>query len=602
MRIAVLEGDGAAEVAEVLRECGHEVEPIRRVEDIPDGGAVLPVAVVPHLAGGDRRAMAAIVERLQALGMWVLGAGVPDVLEGLSECGVDDLLALPAETRSVKARLITAARRIAGYGRMSPFFANNPNPMWIFDLSSREILSVNSAAVERYGWSRAEFLKLKIDDLRDPGEIPTLLDALANIDQDAAITNTPSRHRTRTGEVFEVEVHGTRFPYQGRPGRMVLVRDLRMQSRLLMSERLASVGTLAGGVAHEINNPLAVTMANLEFALAELARPESARDVPETLQALKEAREGAERVRQIVRDLHAFARADSERREPIDLPRIVESALAMASNELKHRARLVRELQAVPKVLGNEQRLGQVALALVMNAAQAIPVGHAGDHEIRVRTAVSGGRVLLEVADTGSGIAPENLRRIFDPFFTTKPPGQGTGLGLAMCHAIVAALGGEIHVDSTPGKGSTFRVLLPAATETAAAAPEPATGAAPRRARVLLVDDEPLIGRTVERMLAGEHEVVSLTSASAALDRLTSGEHFDVILCDLMMPEMTGMELYDALGERAPALRSRMVFLTGGAFTPAAEAFLERVARPCVNKPFGIAELRAAIAGRLGAG
>ncbi len=238
-----------------------------------------------------------------------------------------------------------------------------------------------------------------------------------------------------------------------------------MQAQLMQSDRLASVGMLAAGVAHEINNPLSYLVAALEV-LAEETRTLEAllpagrlRDVKE---ALAEAREGAARVKHVVRDLKTFSRGDEERRGRVDPRQVIESSLDMAFNEIKYRARVVKEYGPCPLVLANEARLGQVVLNLVVNAAHAIAEGHVDENEIRVATRTDErGRAVLEVRDTGSGIARELLGRIFDPFFTTKPTGLGTGLGLAICRNIVTALGGEILVESEVGAGSTFTLRLP---------------------------------------------------------------------------------------------------------------------------------------------
>ena len=230
----------------------------------------------------------------------------------------------------------------------------------------------------------------------------------------------------------------------------------------MLADRMASVGTLAAGVAHEINNPLAFILANVEFALAEL-RGRGGR-ATEVLRALGEARDGGLRVREIVRDLKAFSRAGRGGQRAVDLRRVLQSALGLAQNEIRHRARLEVDVGDIPPVMGSEHRLGQVFLNLLINAAQAIPEGRAAENVVRAITATApDGRALVEISDTGTGIPPDVLPRIFDPFFTTKPVGVGTGLGLSICHGIVSGLGGEIHVESTLGRGTTFRVLLAAA-------------------------------------------------------------------------------------------------------------------------------------------
>ncbi|MBI1947542.1 MAG: response regulator [Deltaproteobacteria bacterium] len=384
-----------------------------------------------------------------------------------------------------------------------------------------------------------------------------------------------------------------------------ITREKATQAHLLVSDRMASVGMLAAGVAHEINNPLASVLANVELAqreLAESATTGAPLDVHELREMLADARGAADRVRQIVRDLKIFSRHEEVRAGAVDVHKVLESSLRMAWNEIRHRARLIKDLADVPLVEGSESRLGQVFLNLIVNAAQAIPEGNATANTIRVVTSTDpAGRIAVTISDTGTGIAPQDLNNLFRPFFTTKPPGVGTGLGLAICHRIVTGLGGEIQVESQVGKGTTFRVLLPAARTAAVTEPVavPHATAAPRRARILVIDDEPMIGQAVRRILAKEHEVVVTTDARVALDRVRAREAFDVILCDLMMPQMTGMELHGELRKLDPALADRIVFLTGGAFTPAARAFLDEVPNQRVEKPFDAQHLRALVNDRI---
>ena len=382
-------------------------------------------------------------------------------------------------------------------------------------------------------------------------------------------------------------------------GVVLNVRDLserkQLEARLLAADRMVSVGTLAAGVAHEINNPLAYVIANLEMVADE--RPQVSESVAELIKA---AQEGAERVRLIVRDLKTFSRADERRHGPVDVHHVLEASVSMAGNEIRHRARLVREYGTdVPRIVGNEGRLGQVVLNLLVNASQAIPEGSVEANQITLRTFRKGDRVVIAVRDSGAGIAPEHHGRLFEPFFTTKPVGVGTGLGLYICRQIVESMGGTISVESVPGSGTTFAVELPIGSS-GAQSPSLVNLPAPpvRRARILSVDDEPRIGSVLKQALA-PHEVVDLTSAEQALERIRKGERFDLIFCDLMMPRVTGMDFHAALAVEAPEQARRTVFLTGGAFTARAHAFLDQVENPRVEKPFNLAGLRALVAERL---
>ncbi len=256
-----------------------------------------------------------------------------------------------------------------------------------------------------------------------------------------------------------------------------LVRDItrykEMEQRLLLTDRLSALGTLAAGMAHEVNNPLSYVSANLNFALEELSEllralkrgaVEPARlenGVEEALEALRVARDGTTRIHHIVGNLTTFARGGASTNSRADVKRSLEASLAMVAKEVRAKAQLSHQLQEVPQVHGSEARLGQVFLNLLINASQAIPPGAPERHRVEVRLRAEGQWVVVEIEDTGAGIPADLLKRIFDPFFTTKPTGMGTGLGLSICHGIVTEVGGEISVESTVGQGSCFRVRLP---------------------------------------------------------------------------------------------------------------------------------------------
>jgi CheY-like chemotaxis protein/two-component sensor histidine kinase len=379
-----------------------------------------------------------------------------------------------------------------------------------------------------------------------------------------------------------------------------------MQAQLMISERMASMGTLAAGVAHEINNPLACVMANLDLAASDLleraAKLGLTDEFCEVRDELHDAREASERIRDIVRDVRIFSRSEEDRTGPVDVQRVMDSTLRMAWNEIRHRARLVKNYGKTPLAQASESRLGQVFLNLVVNAAQAIAEGRAENNEIRISTSTDlSGAVVIEIADTGPGMPPDVLSRLFTPFFTTKPVGVGTGLGLSICQGIVNGFGGSIVVTSELGEGTAFRVSLPpAGAEVLEAAPPLALDVpARRRGRILVVDDEPMIAKTLQRTLSAEHEVVGIGSANEALERIGAGERFDVILCDLMMPQMTGMDLHAEISRVSREQASRMIFLTGGAFTPRARAFLDTMPNRRIEKPFDIRHVRALINERI---
>jgi nitrogen-specific signal transduction histidine kinase/ActR/RegA family two-component response regulator len=376
-----------------------------------------------------------------------------------------------------------------------------------------------------------------------------------------------------------------------------------MAERLVVSDRMASMGMLAAGVAHEINNPLAAVLGNLSIVCETLEKPGATSDeIREAAEAAADAMSAADRVRQIVRDVRIFSPGAEERSVPVDIHRVLDSTLRMAWNEIRHRARVVRWFGTIPAVMGSEPRLGQVFLNLILNAAQAIPEGKSLENEIRLTTWLEGRSVVIEVTDTGSGIAPDVLPRLFHDFVTTKAPGQGTGLGLSISRRIDTALGGEITVASQQGQGATFRVSLPATDQHPVAFDSSrATPDLPNvsRSRILVVDDEVMVTNAIRRIIGTTHDVVVVFRAAEALHRVRSGERFDLILCDLQMPEMSGIALFEELAELALEQASRMLFMSGGTFTADAAAFLEAHSDQVVEKPFDKAALMAAISGRL---
>jgi len=389
-----------------------------------------------------------------------------------------------------------------------------------------------------------------------------------------------------------------------------VTRMKQTQAKLLLADRMMSIGALAAGTAHEINNPLTYVQGNVSFALEELAstgteQPLDEETYADLLEALREAQEGAERVRIIVRRLQAFARADQETQRRVDLNRVVEEAVNMAFTEFRHRARLRKELGESVVVYGNAARLGQVVLNLLLNAAHALPEGRADENFIRVASRREDGEAVVEVQDSGPGIPPEIVGRVFDSLFTTKPVGVGTGLGLSIAHSIVNDLGGRIRVESELGKGTTFSVVFKAEEGGADATsdlPSSDEEESEQRARILVVDDEPLISAALKRALR-EHFVEVASSGRDAVQIIEAKQGgFDLVFCDLMMPDLTGMDVYEWTKARHPRLERSFVFMTGGIFTPRAQTFLQQIkgSAPTLEKPFDLDRVRGFVRDELG--
>ncbi|MCK6545742.1 ATP-binding protein [Myxococcota bacterium] len=366
-------------------------------------------------------------------------------------------------------------------------------------------------------------------------------------------------------------------------------RRLAMAS-LAQADRLASMGMLAAGVAHEINNPLAFVLLSLDEM--RLLGPEQH---AELAAMIDKVHDGVLRIRDIVRGLKTFSHVDDGDLRPVHVEEAARHALEMAHNELKYRARIITDLAPTPAVAASRGKLAQVFLNLLLNAAHAIPEGHEETHEVEVRTWADETGVHASVSDTGCGMSVDVQRRIFEPFFTTKAVGVGSGLGLSICRNIIEDLGGRIDFTSLPGAGTTFHVRLPPAPRSSDEEPRPPTPPpdTPRaRGRILVVDDEPALRASLERILGAQHEVHTAASGEDARSILREDQAFDVVFCDVMMPKLSGPELHAWAAANAPALASRFVFMTGGAFTPEAGRYLGRVPNKRIDKPFTLEALR----------
>ncbi|MGA7123606.1 MAG: response regulator, partial [Polyangiaceae bacterium] len=478
------------------------------------------------------------------------------------------------------------------------------------------ITFMNPVAMRVTGWTRAEAIGREVDEVirltSADGQAVENPVHVALRDAQTVLLPPKTSMVLRTGTKLVIDDSASPIvDDKGRVvGGVVVFRDVteraKLEQRLAQSERLASIGTMAAGTGHEINNPLTYVVANLGFSLRGLkeiignlrglnvhdedkGRFESAMGrLQEIVDALRDADDGADRVRRIVRDLKKFTRVDGDGSGIVELADVLEAAVRMTAHTLRHHARLRKDYGKTPPVEVSEGQLAQVFMNVLMNASEAIGEGDAEHHEIHVRTYTNdGGEAVAEIRDTGPGIPPQILPRIFDPFFSTKPVGSGMGLGLAICHSIVASYGGEITAESTVGEGTTFRVVLPPARPVSGTIKSARPSSRPpRRGRVLVIDDEEALALAIARILRSEHDVTVETDARAALVKIAGGETYDAIFCDVMMPNVSGIDVYEALQASAPELAKRIVFMTGGAFSTRARAFLEKVPNVSISKPF----------------
>jgi len=404
-------------------------------------------------------------------------------------------------------------------------------------------------------------------------------------------------------EARDVRVHWRFVPdAEGQFGRAIvsvvdMTAEHELQQRLLLAERMSAIGTLTASTIHEIKNPLTFVWNHLR-SLRKRAESLPA----DAAELLEEAYDGAERIRVISNEIGLLSHGgDGAEIESVNLKQVLDSAIRIAQPEMQHRARIVREYEEGHLyVRGSRTRVSQVFLNLIVNAAQAIEPGDQAQNTITIRArSTEKGRVCIEVQDTGPGISPQLLRRIFDPFVTTKPAGRGTGLGLSICRRIVHSLEGTIEIQSHPGQGTVARVVLPRATraQRPLTVPPPSISAIRRaaggRLSILVVDDEPVIARLIQKALV-EHDVTTAGDGREAV-ALMGENAYDVILCDLIMPEMTGMDVYRAALQRATPMNDRIVFMTGGAFTQRARDFLESVPNLRIEKPFELGHLERTI-------
>jgi signal transduction histidine kinase len=481
-------------------------------------------------------------------------------------------------------------------------------PLVIFRLApdSGELRYLNRHAERLLGVPTAEAL-----------HTPGFLRAAHASDEDAAAfdaavsgaklgcVSPPYEGRLRWGDREEIAVRGTVYPLLGDAGEVVAIEGVledvsterAARTRLVQADRLSTIGTLAAGVAHEINNPAAFILLGMDMLDRLLSGPGVRMDEltrRSQTELVRELREAIKRIVDIARDLRLFVgppRPESGAGTIVDVNRTVQSALSLTRGQILERAKIVPELREVPPVLMDDGRLGQVVVNLLVNAAQAIPAqGGPGEHSVLVGTSSDGRTVEIEVVDTGVGISAHDIARIWTPFFTTKGPDTGTGLGLSISRDIVEGAGGVIRVESptgSPARGARFVISLPAAgrdeLRTPASTPLPRTLA--HRARVLVVEDETALARALAEEIGQVHDVVVAEGGERALAMLRN-QRFDAVLCDLRMPGMSGEAFYAAVWEMYPEQARAFIFMTGVGFGADVERFLMSSGRPVLEKPF----------------
>ena len=404
------------------------------------------------------------------------------------------------------------------------------------------------------------------------------------------------------------------------------VQGDRLKRQLMQADRLAAVGRLAAGVAHEISNPATFVQANRTLLVERLRETREALDqaraaastspsdhlesaLQRASEALEEVRQisernatGVDRICSVVQDLRGYSRLEPGKVVRIRPNEVVNEVSSLVANLVRHKARLVKDLADVPPVALPRGRLDQILTNLMVNAAQAIPESSPQDNRVTVSTRVDGDSVVLAVEDTGPGMTPQERKKVFEPFFTTKPRGVGTGLGLPICLEIARAHGGDIQCLSADGAGTRFEVRFPgvfnpeAYTSVPPPPPAPALGCRPR---VLLIDDEPHIRDVYTELLASDFDMTTANDGRQALALLRGAVRFDVIVCDVMMPDMDAAQLLEAVLQFSPQLSERFILYTGGAVSERARRLVDDGNIPVLYKPLLTNDLKSAIHKRI---
>lgn len=480
-------------------------------------------------------------------------------------------------------------------------------PEAVFIVGASGLLYGNPAAVSLFGYpSLEEALGKDPRSVAHPDDVPQLEQrAVAMLLEKRTLPPFEYRVFRRDGALLTIEVSSMPVEYEGAPAILTFARDAterkRVEAELLQADRLTVLGLLAGGLAHAMNNPLSYVLLGLEQAERGLARVDEVEAREKVLARLREAHQGAQRIAEVVRRMRSLSRMDDDKRGAVDVRGVLEAALELFGSEIRHRGELVTRLGDAPPVLASRGRLEQVFLNLLAHAAQSLPEEGGGRVEISLFSDENS--VMVEMLDSVRPAHPGELSRALEPFAT---PREGTlrALSLPLCRSVVEGLGGEISVDGSV-RGTHVRIRLPAATALASVVPpsasEPASaplGTAP--ARLLVVDDDVAVGSALRLMLEPEHSITCVRDVQEALDMLLSGDDYDLILCDLVMPEPGAALLLDTLARERPDLVAQVVLMTGGAYTESARDLLTRVDAPRIDKPFDLARLRALLARALG--
>jgi two-component system, cell cycle sensor histidine kinase and response regulator CckA len=558
--IDLLEEDGSIRRVAAAPHPGEPADP-----HAPHGAAIVMRTGEPDAKNGFM--CVPLMARDRPWGAITLLAGdrpfAPDDVDIATELGRRAAAAL--ET----ARLVQSLARSEERYRM--LFEASPLPMWVYDSQTLGFLAVNEAAIRHYGYTRHEFLGMTIKDIRPLEDVEGVLASIQASGGPGSPMAGTWRHRKKDGTIIDVEITAGRVIFEGRPAALVLSHDvtdrLRLEERLSQSEKMEAIGRLAGGVAHDFNNLLTVISGYAEILLS---RPETT-----GAEQLREIAHAAEQAAALTRQLLAFSRRQVLHPVTLELNDIVGGMEPMVRRIIGDDVNVgVRLAPDLPAVEADRAQVERVILNLAANARDAMP--HGG--RLTIETAAveldedyvssrgegtPGANVLLAVSDTGVGMSEEVRRHLFEPFYTTKAAGAGTGLGLATVFGVVKQSGGSIYVYSEEGRGTTFKIYLPAATGAAEPAAAADGAAELGTETVMLVEDDESVRNLVQTMLETKGYRVLAAAGADEAERLCTESScpVDLLLTDVVMPEVNGRVLAERLSERSPSLR--ILFMSG---------------------------------------
>ncbi|MDB4975843.1 MAG: sensor hybrid histidine kinase [Myxococcaceae bacterium] len=499
--------------------------------------------------------------------------------------------------------------------------------IFITDFDSARFIRVNTRASTLFGYAAEELIGMTGRQLHPLDDHSVVDDISRDLIRDGSVTRHAVRLQRKDASVFWAELRSSAYLAEGRKLYVTFVRDVSgklqrevelnqayqtlkdTEAQLIRSSRLAAIGQLAAGVAHEVNNPAASALLNLELleqdviALAHDAAQAEARDTPQVLfesvrrvtreaeEAVRDSSEALRRIASVVKGLRGFVQISDSDVQRVDINEVIDAALRLVQHQVRQRATVRCELTASRPLIADRGKLIQVFINLLLNAAQAIEQGGGG--VIHVLTSDSNDGVLVRVEDDGPGVPAHAAPHIFEPFFTTKEAEHGTGLGLSLCADIVHRHRGRLELraarsgvgESRQGSGATFEIYLPlhSGLELPAASPPQLTPV--ERGRILIIDDDESLVRAYRRWLGRKHDVIVAYDGEEALQVLEQDQEFDVIVCDLMMPRFDGVALYEAVIARQPHLLQRIVFCSGGPTSPRYQEFAKLKSITFFDKP-----------------